>query len=191
MCCVFLCSADGEKSQNYDEECAEEDEPPGEEGGSRPTRVRYETQALALRKAESREEGQAVAASAAAAFWQGGGPSLFWGGVPACRLQRVRTSGALPASLSAGCAAAGRWCCPSTGLRRTRWVLCLGSSDRFRSAELERLTDVNVCFEGEKSYSFLQPRELWLMCIASFLRREHLCLGTQAASRPTKSQRLC
>lgn len=80
MRCVFLCSADGEKSQDYDEERAEEDEPPGEEGGSRPTRVRYETQALALRKAESWEEGQAVAAPAAAASWQGGGRPASSGG---------------------------------------------------------------------------------------------------------------
>lgn len=39
-------------------------------------------------------------------------------------------------------------------------LLCLGSFDGFRPAELERLIDVNVCFEGEKSYSFLQQGTL-------------------------------
>lgn len=33
MFCVFFSIADGEESQDYDEECTEEDEPPGQEGG--------------------------------------------------------------------------------------------------------------------------------------------------------------
>lgn len=38
----FLLLLDGEESQDYDEECPEEDESVGEERGGRQTRVRYE-----------------------------------------------------------------------------------------------------------------------------------------------------
>lgn len=57
--------ADGEENQDYDEESAEEDEPPGEEGGGRQARVRHEAQALTLWEEESRSEGQEIVSFAA------------------------------------------------------------------------------------------------------------------------------
>lgn len=66
---VFFSFVDGEESQDYDEECSEEDESLGEERGGRQACVWYEAQAFTLWEEESWQEGQEIVSFSAEAVW--------------------------------------------------------------------------------------------------------------------------